>query len=81
GQRDQAKLQNNPPELTIAFQATAISVAKVAGRSKREFPGLNQAEIHVGSEDWQSQPDTVRALGERASTPVKVVEGNPKRSC
>ena len=43
--------------------------------SKHEFPRLNQAEIHVGSEDWQSNPDAVRSFGEHASIPVKVVEG------
>ena len=40
-----------------------------------EFPHLVQAEIHVGSEDWQSNPDAVCAFGERASVPVAVVEG------
>ena len=40
-----------------------------------EFPRLSQAEIHVGSEDWQSNPEVVRAFGECASVPVTVVEG------
>lgn len=40
----------------------------------REFPRLSQAEIHVGSEDWQSNPEAVRAFGERVSIPVTVVE-------
>ena len=39
------------------------------------FPRLGQAEIHVGSEDWQSNPEAVRAFGERVSVPVTVVEG------
>lgn len=43
--------------------------------SKHEFPQLNQTEIDVGSEDWQSNPDAVRSFGEHASIPVKVVEG------
>lgn len=43
--------------------------------SKREFPRLSQAEIHIGSEDWQSNPEAVRAFGESASVPVTVVEG------
>lgn len=40
----------------------------------REFPHLGQAEIHVGSEDRQSNPEAVRAFGESASIPVTVVE-------
>lgn len=43
--------------------------------SKLEFPHLRQAEIHVGSEDWQSNPEAVCAFGERASIPVTTVEG------
>jgi hypothetical protein len=43
--------------------------------SSREFPRLHQAEIHVGSEDWQSNPDTVCEFGEHASISVMVVEG------
>jgi hypothetical protein len=43
--------------------------------SRHEFPRLNQAEIHVGSEDWQSNPDAVRSFGEHTSIPVTVVEG------
>ena len=39
------------------------------------FPRLGQAEIHVGSEDWQSNPEAVRTFGERASIPVTLVEG------
>ena len=42
---------------------------------RRDFPRLSQAEIHVGSEDWQSNPEAVCAFGERASVPVAVVEG------
>ena len=43
--------------------------------TRRKFPRLVQAEIHVGSEDWQSNPEAVRTFGERASVPVTVVEG------
>lgn len=43
--------------------------------TRREFPRLGQAEIHVGSEDWQSNPDAVSAFGERVSVTVTVVEG------
>ena len=42
---------------------------------RRDFPRLSQAEIHVGSEDWQSNPEAVCAFGGRASIPVTVVEG------
>ena len=42
---------------------------------RREFPRLGQAEIHVGSEDWQSNPEAVRAFGESVSVPVAVVKG------
>ena len=43
--------------------------------SKGKFPTLNKAEIHVGSEDWQSNPEAVRAFGKYASIPVEIVEG------
>lgn len=43
--------------------------------ARREFPRLTQAEIYVGSDDWQSNPEAVRAFGERVSVPVTVVEG------
>lgn len=43
--------------------------------ARRRFPRLGQAEIHVGSEDWQSSPEAVCAFGERVSVPVTVVEG------
>ena len=41
----------------------------------QEFPTLDKAEIHVGSEDWQSNPGAVRSFGEHTSIPVTVVEG------
>jgi hypothetical protein len=41
----------------------------------QEFPILDKAEIHVGSEDWQSNPDAVCSFGEHASIPVTVVGG------
>lgn len=43
--------------------------------TRRQFPRLGQAEIHVGSDDWQSNPDAVREFGERVFIPVTVVEG------
>jgi len=41
----------------------------------KQFPKLKQAEIHVGSEDWQSKPDAVTAFGGSVSIPVNIVEG------
>jgi hypothetical protein len=39
------------------------------------FPKLTQAEIHVGSEDWQSNPVNVQAFGDAVGIPVTVVPG------
>lgn len=38
------------------------------------FPALSQAEIHVGSEDWQSNPDAISKFGEAVSIPVNIVQ-------
>lgn len=43
----------------------------LAGR----FPKLSHAEIHVGSEDWQSHPVNVQAFGDAAGITVTVVPG------
>lgn len=43
--------------------------------TRQEFPLLDQAEIHVGSEDWQSNPEAVLVFSERVSIPMTVVEG------
>jgi alpha-beta hydrolase superfamily lysophospholipase len=40
-----------------------------------KFPTLRQAEIHVGSEDWQSHPENVQAFGDATGMPVTVVSG------
>lgn len=40
-----------------------------------KFPRLRQAQIHVGSEDWQSHPDSVQAFGDATGMPVTVVSG------
>ena len=42
---------------------------------EKQFPKLKQAEIHVGSEDWQSKPDVISVFGEAVSIPVNIVEG------
>lgn len=70
------------PVLGGAF-ASAVGVGFIPPRAdqlseaamNQEFPTLDKAEIHVGSEDWQSNPDAVRSFGEHASIPVTVVEG------
>jgi alpha-beta hydrolase superfamily lysophospholipase len=36
----------------------------------------SQAEIHVGSQDWQANPEQVARLGELMRIPVHIVEGN-----
>ncbi len=37
------------------------------------FPAPSNAQIHVGSEDWQSNPKSVRRFGELTGIPVTVV--------
>ena len=39
------------------------------------FPAFSQAEIHVGSEDWQSNPEAISKFGEAFSIPVTIVPG------
>lgn len=39
------------------------------------FKGLKRAEIHVGSEDWQSNSEAVCAFDDGISIPVTVVPG------
>lgn len=34
-----------------------------------------KAEIHVGSEDWQSDPDKVQTFGKATGVPVNVAPG------
>lgn len=43
--------------------------------SKLEFPRLRDAEIHVGSEDWQGNPEAVSTFGSQTFIPVTVVDG------
>lgn len=40
-----------------------------------EFPTPINAEIHVGSKDWQSLPEQVKIFGEATGIPVKIAEG------
>ena len=70
------------PVLGGAF-ASSVGVGFIPPRAdqlgqaamNQEFPTLNKAEMHVGSEDWQSNPDAVRSFGEHTSIPVTVVGG------
>lgn len=39
------------------------------------FPALMRCEIHVGSEDWQSQPEVVTEFGKLTGIEVTVVQG------
>lgn len=43
--------------------------------SNGEFPRLDQAKIHVGSENWQSNSEVVRAFGKHAPILVEIVVG------
>jgi pimeloyl-ACP methyl ester carboxylesterase len=43
--------------------------------SNGTYPAPKQCEIHVGSEDWQSNPNSVAALGQSLRLPVHVVPG------
>jgi hypothetical protein len=40
------------------------------------MPSPAQAEIHVGAEDWQANPEQVGRLAELLGIPVHVVPGN-----
>ena len=44
--------------------------------SSGSYPRLKQCEIHVGSEDWQSNPRNVIAFAELLDISVSVVEGD-----
>ncbi len=39
------------------------------------FPSPLNAQIHVGSEDWQSNPEQVQRFGELTKIPVTIVHG------
>lgn len=44
--------------------------------SSGSFPRLKQCEIHVGSEDWQSNPQNVTAFADLLDISVSVVKGD-----
>ena len=70
------------PVLGGAF-ASSVGVGFIPPRAdklgqaieEKQFPKLKKAEIHVGSEDWQSKPDVISLFGEAVSIPVNIVEG------
>ena len=41
-----------------------------------QYPAPTQCQIHVGSEDWQSNPTNVTKLGQLLNIPVHVVPNN-----
>jgi hypothetical protein len=45
------------------------------------FPTPMNCEIHVGSEDWQSNPDAVLTFGRLVGIPVNVLPGNGHMLC
>ena len=44
--------------------------------SSGSYPRLKQCEIHVGSEDWQSNPQNVTAFADLLDISVSVVKGD-----
>lgn len=52
-------------------RSTTLKALVEAGR----FPTPIRAEIHVGSEDWQSHPRAVTAFGQATGIPVHIIEG------
>ena len=40
------------------------------------YPRMKHCEIHVGSEDWQSNPENVKAFSELLDISVSVVQGD-----
>ncbi len=42
---------------------------------RRDFPTLTNCEIHVGSEDWQSNPNNVTKFADLVGLKINVVQG------
>lgn len=40
-----------------------------------KFPAPTNCQIHVGSEDWQSNPEAVTLFGTKAGIPVTIAQG------
>lgn len=70
-----------------AFVNDGVGIGFVPPRSKRLFeiaqggryPVPHNCEIHVGSEDWQCNPDNVTKFGKAVGIPVSVVLDNGHR--
>ena len=63
-----------PDQLTHFMPPYPTRLMDLATAGKLPTPA--QAEIHVGSEDWQSNPEQVSRLAELIHIPVHVVAGN-----
>ena len=63
-----------PDQLTHFMPPYPTRLMDLATASKLPTPA--KAEIHVGSEDWQSNPEQVSRLAELIQIPVHVVAGN-----
>ena len=67
----QPKASNWSPQrlTTRVWELAVTSSATAAGR----FPVPKQCEIHVGADDWQSDPGNVKAFALAVGIAVKVV--------
>jgi pimeloyl-ACP methyl ester carboxylesterase len=63
-----------PDQLTHFIPPYPTRLMNLATAGKLPVPA--QAEIHVGSEDWQANPEQVSRLAELIHIPVHVVAGN-----
>ena len=59
-------MSKNPPRVKRLFELA----------SSGSYPRLKQFEIHVGSEDWQSNPQNVIAFADLLDIAVSVVQGD-----
>ncbi|MDB4188013.1 hypothetical protein N9744_01280 [bacterium] len=63
---------NNTATMMRFYPPRADALAQAA--TDGVFPSLTNAQIHVGSEDWQSGPDNVVSFGAATEIPVSVVD-------
>lgn len=67
-----------------AFTNEGVGIGFVPPRAKRlleiaqtgGYPTPTNCEIHVGSEDWQCNPENVSAFGAATGIPVQIVPNN-----
>jgi alpha-beta hydrolase superfamily lysophospholipase len=65
------------------FSSEDVGIGFVPPRAKKlremaeagTYPSLQNCEIHVGSEDWQSNPENVKAFADKVGIPVTIVPG------